>query len=47
MAICGPGLKGKIGQNQKLMDGFFFGFFWFSMAQTIKNNLLDLQNCEI
>ena len=42
MAICGPGLKGKIGQNQKIDEWNFFGFFWFSMAQTIKNNLLDL-----
>ena len=36
-----------IGLKSKIDGRTFFGFFWFSMAQTIKNNLLDLQNCEI
>ena len=29
MAICGPGLKSKIGQNQKLTNGIFLDFFGF------------------
>ena len=36
-----------IGLKSKIDGRTFFGFFWFSMAPTIKNNLLDLQNCEI
>ena len=36
-----------IGLKSKIDGRTFFGFFWFSMAPTIKNNFLDLQNCEI
>ena len=48
MTIYGPRLKSKNGISQRLkskIDGRTF--FWFSMAPKIKNNLLDLQNCEI
>ena len=36
----------KLAENQNLTDQFFFGIFWVSMAQTIKNNLPDPQNCK-
>ena len=37
LAICSIGLKSA--KNQKLINELFFGLFWFSMAQTLKNNL--------
>ena len=37
LAISSLGLKSA--KNQKLMDEFFFAFFWFLMIQTLKNNI--------
>ena len=35
-------LQGRKWPKSKIDERTFFGFFWFSMAKTIKNNFLDL-----
>ena len=47
MAKIGLFLPNWRGQKSKIHGSTFFGFFWFSMAQTLKNNLLDSRKCEI